>query len=57
MRQELDNFIIDSDTNIPIGTIVNYQFGLKVADEEVEDYRDNYEYIDFFEYGIDDEIL
>lgn len=42
---------IDSNVEIPIGTEINYQFGVKVRDdEEAEDYRDNYDYIDYGNY-------
>lgn len=41
---------IDSGVEIPIGTIVNYQFGVKVRNDEVEDYKDNYDYINFGNY-------
>ena len=41
---------IDCDREIPEGTELNYQFGVKVRDEEVEDYRDNYDYVDFGNY-------
>lgn len=43
---------IDSNVEIPVGTIINYQFGIKVADEVVEYYRDNYEYINFGNYVV-----
>lgn len=39
-----------SKVDIPVGTTINYQFGLKVDDEEVQDYRDNYEYVDLGNY-------
>ena len=38
---------IDSNIDIPLETVINYQFGVKVRDDEVQDYRDNYDYIDF----------
>ncbi len=41
---------IDSNVEIPVGTEINYQFGVKVQDEDVEDYRDNYEYINYGNY-------
>lgn len=47
LKSVMKQLDIESLTDIPIGTIVNYQFGLKVDDEEVQDYRDNYEYIDY----------
>lgn len=50
LKSVMKQLDINSNVDIPIGTIVNYQFGLKVADEEVVDYRDNYEYIDLGNY-------
>lgn len=47
LKSVMKQLDIESLTDIPVGTIINYQFGVKVADEEVEDYRDNYEYIDY----------
>ncbi|MBO7691134.1 MAG: hypothetical protein J6T10_00690, partial [Methanobrevibacter sp.] len=35
---------------LQIGTIVNYQLGVKVRNDEVEDYRDNYDYVNFGNY-------
>lgn len=43
---------IDSNIDIPLETIINYQFGVKVRDDEVQDYRDNYDYIDFGNYVV-----
>ena len=41
---------LESNTDIPIGTVINYQFGVKVRDNDEEDYRDNYDYIDYGNY-------
>ena len=41
---------IDSNIEIPLETELNYRFGVKVKDDVVQDYRDNYEYIDFGNY-------
>ena len=35
---------------IPIGTEINYKFGVKVRNDNVLDYKDNYDYIDFGNY-------
>ena len=48
---------IDSNIEIPVGTIINYHFGVKVRDEEVDeevknDYRKNYDYINFGNYVV-----
>ena len=40
---------IDSNVEIPEGTIVNYKLGVKVAD-----YRDNYDYVDYGNYIVKD---
>lgn len=50
LKSVMKQLDIESLVDIPIGTIVNYQFGVKVNDEEVQDYRDNYEYINFGNY-------
>lgn len=41
---------IDCNEDIPVGTEINYVLGTKVRDEEVENYRENYDYIDFGNY-------
>jgi len=41
---------IDSNVEIPVGTEINYQFGIKVRYADAEDYRDNYDYIDYGNY-------
>lgn len=43
---------LDSNEDIPLETIINYQFGIKVRNDVVEDYRDNYDYIDFGNYVV-----
>lgn len=55
LKSVMKQLDIDSDIEIPIGTIVNYQFGVKVRDDEVDDevlndYRKNYDYINFGNY-------
>lgn len=50
LKSVMKQLDIDSNTNIPIGTEINYQFGVKVRNNEVQDYRDNYDYIDFGNY-------
>lgn len=47
IMKELD---IECKEELQIGTIVNYQFGIKTRNDEVEDYRDNYDYINFGNY-------
>lgn len=50
LKSVMKQLDIDSNYEIPIGTIVNYQFGVKTRDDEVENYRDNYDYINFGNY-------
>ena len=50
LKSVMKQLDIDSNVEIPKDTVLNYQFGVKVRDEEVEDYRDNYDYIDFGNY-------
>lgn len=50
LKSTMKELIIDSNVEIPINTIVNYKFGVKTKDDEVVNYRDNYEYIDFGNY-------
>lgn len=44
---------IDSAIELPIGAIVSMQFGVKVRYEEVEDYRSNYDYVNFGNYIVE----
>ena len=41
---------IDSNVDIPVGTEINYILGTKVRDEDVENYRDNFDYVNFGNY-------
>jgi hypothetical protein len=43
---------IDSAIELPIGAIVSMQFGIKVRNNNVEDYRDNYDYVNFGNYVV-----
>jgi len=54
MRTAMKQLTIDSNVLIPKGTIVNYQLGLKVSDNVVLDYRDNYEYLDYGNYTVEE---
>ena len=49
IMKQLD-IVVDND--IPLNTIINYQFGIKVRDEEVQNYRDNYDYVNFGNYVV-----
>lgn len=48
----MKQLVIDVNQEIPSNAIINCQFGIKVADDDVSDYRDNYEYVDFGEFLI-----
>ena len=50
LKSVMKQLDIECDREIPEGTELNYQFGVKVRDEDVEDYRDNYDYINFGNY-------
>lgn len=50
LKSVMKQLEIDSNIEIPVGTSINYMFGIKVSEEDVEDYRDNYEYINFGNY-------
>jgi len=41
---------IDSNVEIPVDTEINYQFGIKIRNNTVLDYRDNYDYVDYGNY-------
>lgn len=50
LKSTMRQLDIDSNEDIPIGTVVNYQFGVKVRDDEVQNYKDNYDYVNFGNY-------
>ena len=55
LKSVMKQLDIDSNVDIPIGTVLNYQFGVKVRDNEIDeeienDYRTNYDYINFGNY-------
>lgn len=50
LKSAMKQLKIDSNVEIPIGTVINYQFGVKVSNNEVQDFRDNYEYINYGDY-------
>ena len=50
LKSVMKQLDIDSNVEIPVDTELNYRFGIKVRDDEVEDYRDNYDYVDFGNY-------
>jgi len=50
LKSVMKQLDIDSNVDIPVGTEINYQFGVKTRYEEVENYRDNYDYIDYGNY-------
>ena len=50
LKSVMKQLDLDSNVEIPVGTELNYQFGVKVRNESVEDYRDNYDYVNFGNY-------
>lgn len=50
LKSAMKELKIDSNVVIPVGTVINYQFGVKTRYDVVEDFRDNYDYIDFGNY-------
>lgn len=50
LKSVMKELEIDSNVEIPIGTILNYQFGVKTRDDIVEDYKQNYDYVNFGNY-------
>ena len=53
LKSVMKQLDIDSNVDIPKGTIINYQFGVKVRDDDVEDYRLNYDYVNFGNYIVE----
>ena len=52
LKSVMKQLDIDSNVEIPVGTEINYQFGIKVSNNDVVDYRDNYEYLNFGNYSL-----
>lgn len=50
LKSAMKQLDIDSNVEIPVGTLLKYEFGVKVRNEDVDDYRKNYDYIDFGNY-------
>ena len=51
LKSVMKQLDIDSNVEIPVDTILHLRFGVKVRNEdEVEDYSDNYDYVDFGDY-------
>lgn len=50
LKSVMKQLDIESTVEIPLETQINYRFGIKVRDDEVQDYRDNYDYIDYGNY-------
>ena len=50
LKSVMRELTIDSNVEIPKNTILNYKLGVKVRNDEVVDYRDNYDYVDFGNY-------
>lgn len=43
----------DSNVEIPKKTVINFTFGVKTRNDNVQNYRDNYDYIDYGNYIVD----
>lgn len=52
LKSTMKQLDIDSNVDIPLNTIINYQLGVKTRDDIVEDYRDNYDYVNFGNYVV-----
>lgn len=50
LKSVMKQLEIDSNVEIPVGTLLNYKFGVKVKEDVVTNYRDNYDYVDFGNY-------
>lgn len=50
LKSVMKQLDIVCDNNIPINTELNYRFGVKTRNNEVIDYRDNYDYVNFGSY-------
>jgi len=50
LKSVMKQLDIDSNTDIPLNTVISFNFGVKIRDNEVLDYRDNYDYINFGNY-------
>ena len=51
LKSVMKQLDIDSNIDIPLGTVINYQFGVKTRDNDEEDYRDNYDSKTVISYG------
>lgn len=50
LKSVMKQLDIDCNEEIPVGTELNFQFGVKVRNDNVEDYRDNYDYVNYGNY-------
>ena len=50
LKSVMKQLDIDSNVDIPVGTEVSFQFGVKVRNNTVLDYRLNYDYISYGNY-------
>ena len=50
LKSVMKQLDIDSNVEIPVGTELNYRLGVKTRYNNVVDYRDNYDYIDYGNY-------
>ena len=50
LKSVMKEITIESKVDIPVGSEINYQFGVKTRENDVLYYRDNYNYIDYGNY-------
>ena len=50
LKSVMKEITIESKVDIPVGSEINYQFGVKTRENDVLYYRDNYDYIDYGNY-------
>jgi len=57
LKSVMKELTIESKIDVPKGTVLNFSFGIKVRDDEVEDYRDNYDYVNYGNYIVNKDEL
>lgn len=52
LKSVMKQLDIDSNEDIAVGTIINFQLGVKVRNNNVLNYRDNYDYVNYGNYVV-----
>jgi len=52
LKSVMKQLDIDSNEDIAVGTIINFQLGVKVRNDNVQNYRDNYDYVNYGNYVV-----